>query len=408
MPYLSKFESDTLFGNALEIIDTSGLSALSLRALSAKANISPSSISYRFGSRDGFIEDLVISLVEQEAHIWQERRNALLEHTIGPEQSVRFCNAVILNHFSRYRAHANALWEFELVGSRVSFLPELLHQWRQPEIAFWETFLEQIEMPVDLAPTLSGTTTGIGRSLLLSCPGTEQLIWTQDCVSRLFERLQKQPLTMPCSPGMPAGPALASDINPIDRKDLDPSSTADRIVLTASEIILEQGCSGLSHRAIANRANISLSSTTHHFETLQDILMAAFRHIYAEGLKGSGLPKGNENGYSQAFFFDKLVQRLSEANAVTSPAAIALEDIMLQGSKIDTMRDIARALFALMGTHSTQMLARLEDVSPRCDRLDGYLFRYGLIGSKYLDGPELRVLGNQDFLAFWRYYLASS
>lgn len=56
-----------------------------------------------------------------------------------------------------------------------------------------------------------------------------------------------------------------------------PSSTL--IVEAAIELIAENGLEGLNHRAIANRANVSLSSTTYHFATKQEIIEAAYEAI---------------------------------------------------------------------------------------------------------------------------------
>lgn len=59
-----------------------------------------------------------------------------------------------------------------------------------------------------------------------------------------------------------------------------PRGTADRerprrISLAALEVVGERGVEGLTHRAVAAAAGVPLGSTTYHFKTLDDLLVAA-------------------------------------------------------------------------------------------------------------------------------------
>ncbi|MEV8535369.1 TetR family transcriptional regulator [Streptomyces sp. NPDC051211] len=49
----------------------------------------------------------------------------------------------------------------------------------------------------------------------------------------------------------------------------------ERIAEVAEELIAERGLEGLTHRAIAERANVSLSSTTYHFADREALIHAA-------------------------------------------------------------------------------------------------------------------------------------
>ncbi|MEE1930584.1 TetR family transcriptional regulator [Streptomyces sp. TRM 70351] len=50
-----------------------------------------------------------------------------------------------------------------------------------------------------------------------------------------------------------------------------------RIVDAAIRVVGTQGLAGLSHRAVAAEADVPLGSTTYHFATLDDLLVAALR-----------------------------------------------------------------------------------------------------------------------------------
>ncbi|MFD7236281.1 TetR/AcrR family transcriptional regulator [Streptomyces syringium] len=49
----------------------------------------------------------------------------------------------------------------------------------------------------------------------------------------------------------------------------------ERIAEVAEELIAERGLEGLTHRAIAERADVSLSSTTYHFADREALIQAA-------------------------------------------------------------------------------------------------------------------------------------
>ncbi|MFC6135281.1 TetR/AcrR family transcriptional regulator [Streptomyces spororaveus] len=50
-----------------------------------------------------------------------------------------------------------------------------------------------------------------------------------------------------------------------------------RIIDAALRVVGERGISGLSHRSAAAEADVPLGSTTYHFKTLDDLLVAALR-----------------------------------------------------------------------------------------------------------------------------------
>ncbi|MGW3565672.1 TetR/AcrR family transcriptional regulator [Streptomyces sp. NPDC000941] len=57
-----------------------------------------------------------------------------------------------------------------------------------------------------------------------------------------------------------------------------------RIIDAAAAVVRERGIAGLSHRTVAAAADVPLGSTTYHFATLDDLLIAALRQINAEWL----------------------------------------------------------------------------------------------------------------------------
>ncbi|MBI0293573.1 TetR family transcriptional regulator [Streptomyces sp. PRKS01-29] len=57
-----------------------------------------------------------------------------------------------------------------------------------------------------------------------------------------------------------------------------------RIIDAAITVVGERGIAALSHRAVAAAADVPLGSTTYHFATLDDLLVAALEQVNAEWL----------------------------------------------------------------------------------------------------------------------------
>ncbi|MEU7255865.1 TetR family transcriptional regulator [Streptomyces rimosus] len=59
-----------------------------------------------------------------------------------------------------------------------------------------------------------------------------------------------------------------------------------RIIDAAIRVVAGRGIAGLSHRAVAAEADVPLGSTTYHFASLDDLLIAALRRVNGEWLAG--------------------------------------------------------------------------------------------------------------------------
>ncbi|WP_437606775.1 TetR family transcriptional regulator [Sorangium sp. So ce834] len=75
------------------------------------------------------------------------------------------------------------------------------------------------------------------------------------------------------------GRASARRAAPARRARRHDPGRRDRLVMTALDVIAEQGIAGASHRSIARAADVPLGSTTYHFASIDELLAAAFtRH----------------------------------------------------------------------------------------------------------------------------------
>ncbi|MFD9259534.1 TetR/AcrR family transcriptional regulator, partial [Streptomyces sp. NPDC059538] len=63
-----------------------------------------------------------------------------------------------------------------------------------------------------------------------------------------------------------------------------------RIIDAAIRVVGDRGIAGLSHRSVAAEADVPLGSTTYHFKTLDDLLVAALHQAnegFAQAVAGS-------------------------------------------------------------------------------------------------------------------------
>ncbi|MFI9779633.1 TetR/AcrR family transcriptional regulator [Streptomyces sp. NPDC051956] len=72
-----------------------------------------------------------------------------------------------------------------------------------------------------------------------------------------------------------------------------------RIIDAAIRVVGEKGIAGLSHRSVAAEADVPLGSTTYHFKTLDELLVAALRQTnegFAKVVAGSDVFEAPRSG----------------------------------------------------------------------------------------------------------------
>lgn len=74
---------------------------------------------------------------------------------------------------------------------------------------------------------------------------------------------------------------MTTDARPASRRR-DPENRRREIIDAASQLIVENGVSNLTHRAIAARAGVPLGSTTQHFTSIDEIREAALQLLADE------------------------------------------------------------------------------------------------------------------------------
>jgi len=375
---------------AIDLLVEQGLAGLTIRAVAARTKVSASSLVYRYKNRDGVLKAVMQAVMRSDESLWQTRRETLLHKELTRRDLPSLARSIYIEQAIVYRTAYLALWEFELAAERDPLLRGSVLAWRQQDIDFWEDCFGRVGLDVNLAPLWASGLLALFRVLLLAPPSSISLSWIEDTVARLFERLTgEQPSRKTDSVWRQMAETPVS--RPVDLPE-DESSTPYRIISAASAVILQNGLDGLTHRSIAERASVSLSSMTHHFKALEDIIIAAFWKIYRDARAQAEVVPKLRGRYSREEFLTDILPRLGGENQTGQAAASAMESILLRATRRPPMQETAIALFALMGATSTSFLQSLSDAERDFDRLDGHVFRLVLSGTKTLQGA--RTLGD--------------
>ena len=371
-------KEEIIFMIALDMIEECGLNGVTTREVAKRAGISPSGLLYRFGTREAFLAGFASWLIEKDKLCWNSYREQL-NACAAPEALPSLSLAIVTDRVQNHRNTVLAMWEFQQLASRSADFQPFLSIWRQSDADFWKEFLPKCGLATDMAEGWAGALLGCTRVGVMAAPDVTSQVWMDDIVTRLSERLQNRP---PSRPGdSHARQQAESNLTTTYALPNVEDTTQSRIVKAASDIIMEDGCAALSHRAIAKRAGVSLSSTTHHFQSLNDILLAAFETIYASAREqAEKLPRENRTYTREAFTHD-ILPDLAGPQQIGRTGALAADDIMLCARRDSATQTLATALIALSGATTTRLLAGITNSDKTYDRLDAHIVRLCLSGA---------------------------
>lgn len=140
------------------------------------------------------------------------------------------------------------------------------------------------------------------------------------------------------------------------------------IAAAAIDVIGRLGIGGLTHRAVAARADVSLSSTTYHYASREDIIAAAFRHVVE--VERSRIQQGTER-------IESLDQR--DPSTVRTAVAALLQEVIASDF---SGRIYLRAQYELQLYAVNQPTMR-EDVRAWQNEIEGLVARLlALLGAR--------------------------
>lgn len=267
--------SDRMVDVALDLFESRGMAGVSARVLANEADVPVSSIYYHFGN----LEQLFHVALEQAlnaARFWCAQRLAEIPPRLpGPDALAPFLAAVIESWCRDQRRLAFAWRECQLQAARNPAWRPMLARWDAMWRELWETLCARCDIP-DWSEA-----TGCffdGESLLHLLFGVRPV--DRACLVEMCAGWAAWARGVP-APEMPwrdhaRAQAMATRPEPDSLNE-----TPRRIAAAAAELLARAGAAGVTHRAVAAEAGVTLGVVSYHFRTSGDLLRGGFESIYA-------------------------------------------------------------------------------------------------------------------------------
>ncbi|MFJ4846115.1 MULTISPECIES: TetR/AcrR family transcriptional regulator [unclassified Streptomyces] len=173
-----------------------------------------------------------------------------------------------------------------------------------------------------------------------------------------------------------------------------------RLIDAAIRVVGERGIAGLSHRAVAAEADVPLGSTTYHFATLDDLLVAALRQCNEAFLRetqergllvaGPGGGGGHDDHGDRDDLAAELARFTEETVTRDRPRAQLEYELYLAALRHEALRPVAAEWVDLM---ADLLSARTDPVTARAlaALVDGMCLQ-ALLTGRDVDREEARAI----------------
>jgi DNA-binding transcriptional regulator YbjK len=159
-------------------------------------------------------------------------------------------------------------------------------------------------------------------------------------------------------------------------------------LLTATLAVIERdGIAGVSHRAVAGEAGVSVASTTYHFATLDDLLVAALTWA-AEDLAAELQEMATELGARPA---DELARLIEHCLVYRRGRTLAEYELYLLAARRPALREAAAAWLEPLTEIARNFTSDPQKASLLVAALDGILLQ-ALIGARDLNRADFHAL----------------
>lgn len=366
----------TILTETMDLIAARGMDRASIRSVGAALDRAPSSITKHFGGRDA----LIASTFDSARHLDKEWRETLLGDlppTIASDGLARLIHAVVHQDAVGRRQLHLVRWECFTASEVNGSFVEITTHWSTDHVAFWRRLLDRFRLGGG-AELCAEFADGAGR-LYANGPLPSAFALAGEACARFAARL----LSIPPQLGEHAwlcairsDGAAASDAR-VSRR----SETAERILGHTIDIIIEQGPSSATHRAIAAKGGISLSSMTHHFESRAEILREAYRRLSTTWIARARVPAADAGTrLTREGVIGRMIEGMLADDARISPEQLALQRIQLAAGRDATLAADMSQLRAAAGQATVALVNCEPGLRGRIDELDGFCFANWVTG----------------------------
>lgn len=341
---------------SLDIWELEGNSAISARSLSRLAQAPVSSIYHHFGS----LEQLSLSAHEQ-AQRDSERWCAARLSELGDDRPLSrngfptLLAALIDQWCEEQRRLAFAWRECQLIAAREARYVPVADRWTAMWRAFWE----------DICARCGHPGRGAFTAYLFDGEAALHLMrWR-----RAVDRAGLEEMCSGWNDWLCGRAAREGDWRRFAREQADlalpeqtiTSGTMEQIAEAAADVLAQDGMAGLTHRAVAARAGLTLGVVSYNFRSSAELVRAAFEMIYRKAVASGGGPAPE----SAMLTDEQLLARYSTVSPRNERILPALDELMLAAARDGALRDFAPQLRYRRGRTSGGLLRAIlgRDIS---------------------------------------------
>jgi DNA-binding transcriptional regulator YbjK len=173
----------------------------------------------------------------------------------------------------------------------------------------------------------------------------------------------------------------------IDGRRMRGEQRRSELLRATLAVIERDGVAGVSHRAVAAAADVSVASITYHFPTLDDLLVAALTWA-AEDLAAELHERGSELGARPA---DELARLIEHSLVRRRGRTLALYELYLYAARRPDLREVAGAWLEPLTEIARAFTADPHKAGLLVAALDGLLIQ-ALIGAREVDRTDIAAL----------------
>ena len=361
---MSKASSaDILIQTVIDLWEAHGHAGISTRLLTQRTGVPASSIYYHFGDMER-LSVLAQDAAHKQAARWCAAQLSQIASAPSPSQTgfASLLATLIDDWNHRERALAFAWRECQSLARRNPAYIPAVQAWNAMWMAFWNDLCDWIGKP-DWAEPMMLFFDGESMLHLLrwrrlvdracldeSCQGWVHMLsghLTPEGEWRHFARSEAERMTSP------------TILN---------GGVAEQIARAAADVMAERGLAGLTHRAVAAKAGVTLGTVSYNFRSSKDLLHGAYevfhRHLMIEPPEDEPFKTGERN----------IVQSLVESDVrMYTRLKAVCEDMFVAVARDPSLTDFGAQLRYLRGSTGAPVLQQIVGPDRLVSRFDGAL-----------------------------------
>lgn len=361
--------ADRLVEAVLSAWEQGGHAAVSARGLARATGLPVSSIYHHFGD----LEQLYATAHERartRAERWcAQRLDELADSANGLASLAGLLAATIDDWCEGERVLAFAWRECQLLAARDSRHAAPAARWRSLWSEFWQAVCDRLAIgpAAELTARLFD-----GESFL------HMLRWRRSVDRAGLEELCRGWAAWMDGTLAPPAPwrQIARDYAQRSgfRRELR-EETADRITAAAAMMLERGGVAGVTHRAVAGEAGLTLGVVSHKFRTSADLLSAAFEETYCRAVPTADMDPEHLRDLDHT----NLLERIGK-QAGTERFRLAIVELMMAAMRDPALAPFAAQLRYLRGRTSGLFLQSMLGRDRSVSALDAAIFSSFTIG----------------------------